>query len=98
MLGLHIGAFWTQIARFNRFDFDIPEADGIRNWGVFTDVVYSISYLAVCYLLILSHRNVNIRDYCLQFLEDVDSDPKGPFMALAARLKMLMAGALSWRK
>jgi hypothetical protein len=98
MLGLHIGAFWTQIARFNRFDFDIPEADGIRNWGVFTDVIYSISYLAVCYLLILSHRNVNIRDYCLQFLEDVDSDPKGPFMALAARLKMLMAGALSWRK
>lgn len=87
--------FVQDLMRFNSFDFEVNEVDGIRNWGVGTDIAFSLSYLILSLMLVVAHRKEHVREYMMKELQEIDSSTDGPLLSIASKTKLLMGAALA---
>ncbi len=90
--------FFQDLMRFNSFDFDVSTVAGIRNWGVGTDMAFSLSYLLLAVLLVAAHRREPAREYMMKELQEIDSSTDGPLLSIAGKTKLLLGAALALLK
>ena len=87
--------FVQDLMRFNSFDFNVSALAGIRNWGVGTDLAFSLSYLILSLMLVAAHRREPVREYMMKELQEIDSSTDGPLLSIASKLKLLMGAAFA---
>ncbi|MGE8131260.1 hypothetical protein ACQKQD_30220 [Methylobacterium sp. NPDC080182] len=90
-----LGSFAQDLIRFNNFDFEATGLEGIRNWGVGTDLAFSLSYLILSFMLASANNRESVRDYMLDELQEIDSSTGGPILSIAAKTRILMAAILA---
>jgi hypothetical protein len=80
---LRIQSFVGDVVKLLHFDFSTDAVQGIIDWAIFTDFLFSVVYLGPSFLIVAAGRNETLRNRFLNLVMWIGDHAKGPFVALS---------------
>jgi hypothetical protein len=83
MAGDRVLEFAVDVGKVLRLDFSTDAIQSTVNWAIFTDLLFSMSYVIPSLLLVLANRNATARSMFLNLLMWIGDHSKGPLIAVS---------------
>lgn len=78
-----ISSFATATIQFLNFDFTNAPLEAVIDWAVFTDLLFSVCFLAPSLLMVLANRSEGTRNAFLNVVMYIGDHKEGPYAATA---------------